>query len=121
MRIENDKFPITNICKSLDMNFISIKKHEMAMFVILVFQWDVGFHGQRREWCRCLAFGDWSIRGEGGLRAVGFTRVVSFVVSTVPPAVVTDLFMKMASRLILRLVFSFHPVEIFLFEVSSTF
>ena len=31
MRIENDKLSINNISKSLDINFISIKNHEIQM------------------------------------------------------------------------------------------
>ena len=31
-RIENDTFSIKNMCKSLDMNFIPIKKHEMEIW-----------------------------------------------------------------------------------------
>ena len=39
--IENDSFSINKIHKSLDMNFISCKKHEMDFTLNFVFSWNV--------------------------------------------------------------------------------
>ena len=53
MRIENDYFSINKIHKSLDVNFISIKKHEMDFLQL--------FYFQVREPLILFMFNEWSL------------------------------------------------------------